>query len=72
MVDETGAIQCGKLIWSDDAWWQLLGRSARELERSDVEVLRYMESRLLFLRLALMFGWNAKVGKLVILRVQIV
>lgn len=71
-MDESGAITCGKLIWSDDAWEQLLGRNAKDLASSSPKLLKYLENRLLFLKLAVMFGWSEDVGKLCILRVTIV
>ena len=71
-MDESGAITSGKLIWSDEAWEQLLGRNAKELADSSVKLLKYLENRLLFLKLAVMFGWSEEVGKLCILRVTIV
>ena len=71
-MDESGAITSGKLIWSDEAWEQLLGRNAKELADSSVKLLKYLENRLLFLKLAVMFGWSGEVGKLCILRVTIV
>ncbi|KAF6232815.1 hypothetical protein HO173_009029 [Letharia columbiana] len=72
LIDETGAITCGKLVWSDDAWEQLLGRTAEDLAGSNLTLLKYLENRLLFLKLAVMFGWSEDVGKLCILRVTIV
>ncbi|KAL6715433.1 hypothetical protein ACLMJK_006394 [Lecanora helva] len=74
LIDETGAIACSKLIWSDEAWEQLLGRNAEELAvtTSNTNLLKYLDHRLLFLRLAILFGWSHEVGKLVILRVGIV
>lgn len=74
LIDETGAITSGKLIWSDEAWEQLLGRSAEELAAasSSAQLLKYLENRLLFLKLAIMFGWNEEVGKIVVLRVGII
>lgn len=71
-MDESGAITSGKLIWSDEAWEQLLGRNAEGLAGSSVRLLKYLENRLLFLKLAVMFGWSEDVGKLCILRVTIV
>ena len=71
-MDESGAITSGKLIWSDEAWEQLLGRNAEGLAGSSVRLLKYLEHRLLFLKLAAMFGWSEDVGKLCILRVTIV
>ncbi|KAL9129416.1 MAG: hypothetical protein Q9217_002121 [Psora testacea] len=72
LIDETGAVTSGKLIWSDDSWSQLLGRTAEELASSDATLLRYLENRLLFLKLAVMFGWSSSVGKLAVLRVTTV
>ena len=74
LVDETGAITSGKLIWSDEAWEQLLGRNAEELVAAtgNVQLLKYLENRLLFLKLAVMFGWSEEVGKIVVLRVTII
>ena len=71
-MDESGAITSGKLIWSDEAWEQLLGRNAEGLAGSSGRLLKYLEHRLLFLKLAVMFGWSEDVGKLCILRVTIV
>ena len=71
-MDESGTITSGKLIWSDEAWEQLLGRDAKGLADSSVKLLKYLENRLLFLKLAVMFGWSEDVGKLCILRVTIV
>lgn len=71
LIDETGAITSGKLIWSDEAWEQFLGRNAEELANSSLTLLKYLENRLLFLKLAVMFGWSEDVGKLCILRVTI-
>ncbi len=64
LIDETGSIGPGKLIWSDDAWNQLLGRSAGELVVSNSDQLRSLECRLLFVRISLFFGWSQRMGKL--------
>lgn len=71
-MDETGAISCGKLIWSDEAWDQLLGRDTNGLVTAKPELLKYLENRLLFLKFTVLFGWSADVGKLVVLKVGIV
>ena len=71
LVDETGGITAGKLIWSDDAWWQLLGRTKEELAEGSAELLKYLDCRLLFLKIVVMFGWASEVGKLVVLRLGI-
>ncbi|OCK79378.1 hypothetical protein K432DRAFT_299970 [Lepidopterella palustris CBS 459.81] len=57
VIDETGQIATGKLIFSTTAWEQLLGRTADQLVTSTLEVLNYLEQRLLFLRVTLGFGW---------------
>ena len=71
LIDETGSITSGRLLWSDDAWWQLLGRTKEELVSSSEELLRYLEHRLLFLKIWVMFGWAPEIGKLVVLKVGI-
>ena len=71
VVDETGAITCGKIIWSDEAWEQLLGRNAEDFASSSLALLKYLENYLLFLKIAVMFGWSEDVGKLCFLRVTI-
>ena len=72
LIDETGAVTSGKLVWSDEAWEQLLGRNAEGLVGASQALLKYLEHRLLFLKLAVMFGWSEDVGKLCVLRVTIV
>jgi len=57
LVDETAEIACGKLVWSDYAWEQLLGRTAAELSASSSELLRYLERRMMGLRVTLVVGW---------------
>ena len=69
LIDETGSIAPGKLVWSPDAWEQLLGRTVEELVAASAQVLGYLEHRLLFLRVTLMFGWSEEVGKLAVLGV---
>jgi len=67
------------LLWSPEAWHQLLGRDALDIitgnETSSNELsktmahLQYLESRLLFLRITVVFGWYGRDGKLAICRV---
>lgn len=70
LIDETGAIGSGKLIWRPQAMEQLLGRTAMELSMSSPALLKYLEQRLLFLRLSVLFGWSEQVGKLAACQVQ--
>ncbi|KAI9715372.1 MAG: hypothetical protein M1812_006017 [Candelaria pacifica] len=70
IIDETGCISAGKLVWSDEAWEQLLGRTAQQLVEATPPLLKYLEHRLLFLRYTLVFGWSEDVGKLAILQVK--
>jgi len=58
LIDETGVLATGSLIWSDDAWTQLLGRTAEELCAAEVETLRYLEERMRWLRVTLLMGWG--------------
>ena len=66
LTDETGNIATGKLIWSPEAWEQLLGRTASEFVSASTDVLKYLEHRMLFMRVTVMFGWSEEVGKLCI------
>ncbi|KAF1971037.1 hypothetical protein BU23DRAFT_537230 [Bimuria novae-zelandiae CBS 107.79] len=69
VIDETGQISTGKLIFSDAAWEQLLGRTAQQLVTAKLDVMQYLEQRLLFLRLTLGFGiylGTEEIGRLVI------
>ncbi|KAF2276361.1 uncharacterized protein EI97DRAFT_398063 [Westerdykella ornata] len=59
VIDETGQVASGKLIFSDEAWRQLLGRTPAQLLRDDVQVLSFMEQRMLFLRVTMGFAWCA-------------
>lgn len=71
LIDESGGIISGKLVWSEGAWWQLLGRTKEELAGSNAELLKYLEHRLLFLKIWIMFGWAPEVGKFLVLKVGI-
>ncbi|KAF2825825.1 hypothetical protein CC86DRAFT_467442 [Ophiobolus disseminans] len=60
IIDETGQISSGKLVLSDKAWEQLLGRTAEQLVATDIDTLRYLEQRLLLLRVTMGFVWCAE------------
>lgn len=70
-MDETASIGSGKLIWHSHALEQFLGRSPCELAAASSTVLKYLEHRLLFLKVTLMFGWSADVGRLVVFEVVV-
>ena len=70
LIDESGSIACGGLVWSDTAWEELLGRTAQDLAQASRELLAYLEHRLLFLRVTLLFGWSAKLKKLCVCKVK--
>jgi hypothetical protein len=73
IIDETGTISTGKLIFSDAAWQQLLGRTAEQLATASLDVMKYLEQRLLFLRLTLGFGiylGSEEIGRLVVWSVK--
>jgi hypothetical protein len=57
VLDETGQVSSGKLVFSNSAWEQLLGRTSEQLVSSTLEVLKALENRLYFLRVSLGFGW---------------
>lgn len=57
VIDETGQVASGKLVFSDNAWQQLLGRTPDQLLQDSVKTLEYLEHRMLFLHITLGFGW---------------
>jgi hypothetical protein len=63
VVDETGCSSTGKILFGEKAWEELLGRTADELVQSSVDVLKYLEQRLLYLRVTLRFAWAAEPGE---------
>ena len=72
-----------KIVWSDEAWTQLLGRGPEELaafcrddvtakiKKENVNVLMYLEQRLLWMRVVLLVGWTGDVegGRVAVLKV---
>lgn len=74
VIDETGAIAAGKLLMSDRAWRDLLGRGTEELLQMSREQIKYLADRLLFCRLTFVFGWTGDQrcagGRICVLRVQ--
>ncbi|ERF76910.1 hypothetical protein EPUS_02621 [Endocarpon pusillum Z07020] len=58
-----------KILWTDEAWTQLLGRSPEQLAKlvdtcdaaqaqHNLSILRYLEQRLSFMRVILLVGWT--------------
>ena len=70
LLDETGMIGQGKLVWGEGAWVQLWGRAAAELVQMKPTEIGWLESRLLGLRLSVRFGWMEEVGRLCVLEVR--
>lgn len=58
VIDETAAITGGKLLFSDQAWHELLGRAPEELLRLSYEEIKYLADRILFCRITALFGWT--------------
>lgn len=59
VVDETGVVAAGKLVLSDEAWEQLLGRTKEEVCAMRGEELRALEQRMLYMRVSLGVAWWA-------------
>jgi len=70
LIDETGSISPGELLWSAEAWQQLFGRPVEELVAQDIHMMKLMEQRMVYVRIHVKFGWAEEVGKLVILAVS--
>ncbi|EMC99041.1 hypothetical protein BAUCODRAFT_103758 [Baudoinia panamericana UAMH 10762] len=63
VMDETAVIGPGKLLFSDAAWEQLLGRKPLDLLRLSSQEIKYLADRLLFCRVTLLFGWSGEESK---------
>ena len=63
VIDESAAISSGKLLLSDRAWRNLLGRSPEDLLKLSPEEMRYLSDHLLFCRITVMFGWTGDESK---------
>lgn len=61
LIDETGSVSGSCMVWSDEAWHQLFGRPVVDIAKSNVETLRDIECRLLFLKVAFVFGWLGQI-----------
>jgi hypothetical protein len=70
LVDETGNIASGKLLWSDKAWEDLFGRTASELVSERGQIISLLEQRMKYMRITMVFGWSEDVGKLAALAVM--
>jgi hypothetical protein len=58
VIDETGSISGGRLLFSDDAWAQLFGRPPAGISHLTENAIKDLADRLLFSRLTLLFGWT--------------
>jgi len=67
LIDETGCIGAGKLLWSERAWETLLGRSVEAVTNMTTDEIRLLEQRMMYLRMHLVVGWEESVGKLAVL-----
>lgn len=63
VIDETGAVSAGKMLFSDQAWQDLLGRGPGDLLQLSYEEIKYLSDRLLFCRVTVMFGWTGDESK---------
>ena len=69
LIDESGTVNGGKLVWSDVAWRRLLGYDDEGLAKLGSKGLQALEARMSFLRVILLVGWRAEVERLVVLEV---
>ena len=64
-----------KMLWSDEAWTNLLGRTPEEfvewLGQGQMEALQALRDRLSYMRVIMMVGWTSEYGggRLVILKI---
>ncbi|KAK8232145.1 hypothetical protein HDK77DRAFT_445889 [Phyllosticta capitalensis] len=63
IIDETGSVASGKLVWREEAWEELFGLPAAELAALDRETLRRLEVRCAWVRISLFVGlWSEDVS----------
>ncbi|KAK8189183.1 uncharacterized protein BKA78DRAFT_242891, partial [Phyllosticta capitalensis] len=63
IIDETGSVASGKLVWREEAWEELFGLPAVELAALDRETLRRLEARCAWIRISLFVGlWSEDVS----------
>lgn len=74
VVDETGRVAAGKMLFSLLAWRDLLGRNPEDLLDMGIDEIKHLSDRLLFCRLTLVFGWTGDMtqagGRICVLRVR--
>ncbi|EME50016.1 hypothetical protein DOTSEDRAFT_164931 [Dothistroma septosporum NZE10] len=58
LIDETGVIASGRLLFCDSAWRELLGRGPEDLLKLDDNEVKCLSDRLLFCRITVIFGWT--------------
>jgi len=63
VIDESAAMNSGKLLFSDQAWRELLGRRPEDVLKLRSEEVKYLSDRLLFCRVTLLFGWTGDESK---------
>ncbi|KAK5124695.1 hypothetical protein LTR85_001408 [Meristemomyces frigidus] len=63
VMDETACIGSGKLLFSDRAWRDLLGRTPEDLLKLGYEEIKYLSDCLLFCRVTMLFGWTGDESK---------
>ncbi|KAF7191438.1 hypothetical protein HII31_07461 [Pseudocercospora fuligena] len=63
VIDETAVIDGGKLLFSDHAWRELLGRGPEDLLQMQHDELKYLADRMLFCRITILFGWTGDESK---------
>ncbi|MCJ1308763.1 hypothetical protein MMC25_002417 [Agyrium rufum] len=56
VMDETGSVGSGKMVLSEEAWGQLLGRGKEGIVGMGVRELKEVEATMLFLRVTLVVG----------------
>jgi hypothetical protein len=70
LLDESGCIGAGKLLWSASAWEELFGRSVLQFISLESREMRLLEQRISGMRITLFVGWKEEVGRLAVLAVR--
>lgn len=63
VIDETAVVATGKMLFSDEAWQELLGRGPEDILKLGYDEVKYLSDRLLFSRITVLFGWTGDESK---------
>jgi hypothetical protein len=64
VIDETGMVSSGRLVLSDQAWHDLLGRDVESLLQLNADDMGLLSDHIAFCRLTFVFGWGGGITEI--------